>query len=486
MTQTALIFFSTHEPAQNGLTDPGGFLTLSHKSLWMVFIILSGIAIYAGCNQSPPSPQQGATQSAITQTENPAPVFSYRIVQTFPHDRSSFTQGLAIDNGVLYEGTGLNGYSSLRRVDMNTGRVLQQINLAHSYFGEGIAVFQDRIYQLTYQNYQGFIYDKKTFKKLGEFSYPTEGWGLTHDGLHLIMSDGSATLHFMDPFTCKELWHINVFDKSGPVYNLNELEYIKGEIYANVWLTDTIVRIRPQTGQVTGTIDLHGLLPSRDRRPETDVLNGIAYDSGNDRLYVTGKLWPKLFEIQLIASVNYVFDHAGLYLVSLPVVPDNQSVPQLFPNLRTDAVYEWDVSSNRYRNPEKLETGIGYWLSVSTPGSITISGPPLESFDVQLSPGWNLVGAPFNYTDRVFTDPPGAIGREFLGYNSSTNSYFSSQNLFPRMGFWIKAEQPCRLSVEQKFKDGTALKKAAATTQEPTTREMEQPPAPPQILPRTK
>jgi glutaminyl-peptide cyclotransferase len=169
-------------------------------------------------------------------------------------------------------------------------------------FGEGIAIYGDRIIQLTWQSHIGLVYDKTSFELLRTFSYPTEGWGLTHDGARLIMSDGTATLHFLDPETFVEVGQVEVYDVDGPVVRLNELEYIGGEIYANIWQTDRIVRIDPQTGQVLGWVDLSGLLSPEDRQQPVDVLNGIAYDPASDRLFVTGKLWPKLFEIELVAA----------------------------------------------------------------------------------------------------------------------------------------------------------------------------------------
>lgn len=232
------------------------------------------------------------------------PHYTYRIVNSYPHDRGAFTQGLvfARENGVdiLYEGTGLNGRSSLRRVVLQTGEILQQYDLPEQYFGEGIATYGNEIVQLTWQSNVGFVYDKDTFALLEEFHYPTEGWGITHDGQRFIMSDGTATLHFLDLNTLEEIGRVEVRDENGPLTRLNELEYIEGEVYANVWQTDRIARISPQSGHVVGWIDLAGLLSEEDRQEPVNVLNGIAYDAENERLFVTGKLWPKLFEIELI------------------------------------------------------------------------------------------------------------------------------------------------------------------------------------------
>jgi len=253
---------------------------------------------------TPPTSTQTADPSTFPTATTPVPIsrhYTYRIINSYPHDPEAFTQGLVFTDGVLYEGTGLRGNSSLRKVDLETGEVLQQIALTDEFFGEGIVVYEDRIVQLTWQSHVAFIYDKQTFERLGEFTYPTEGWGITSNGERLIMSDGSATLHFLDPETFKETGTIEATDENGPVTRLNELEYIEGLIYANVWMTDTIVIIDPDTGSVTSKIDLTGLL---DRKAyagqQIDVLNGIAYDSEHDRLFVTGKLWPRLFEIDLV------------------------------------------------------------------------------------------------------------------------------------------------------------------------------------------
>jgi uncharacterized repeat protein (TIGR01451 family) len=227
--------------------------------------------------------------------------YTYTIVSAYPHDPDAFTQGLVYEDGVLYEGTGLRGRSTLRRVVLETGEVLQSYDLPSEYFGEGITIYGDRIIQLTWQSRVGFVYDKASFELLQEFTYPTEGWGMTYDGERLIMSDGTSTLYFWDPETLEEVGQVDVYDESGPVVKLNELEYIQGEVYANIWLTDSIAKIDPQTGRVTGWIDLTGLLDPGSVTQPVNVLNGIAYDPQNDRLFVTGKLWPALFEIDLVA-----------------------------------------------------------------------------------------------------------------------------------------------------------------------------------------
>jgi glutamine cyclotransferase len=244
------------------------------------------------------------------------PVYTYRIINTYPHDPCAFTQGLVFENGFLYEGTGLYGKSTLRKVELETGDVIQIHELSSEYFGEGVAIHQDRIFQLTYLSHKGFIYDKDKFTVLKEFTYTTEGWGLTYDGESLIMSDGTSTLSFRDPETFEEIHKITVYDNYGEVTRLNELEYINGEIYANIWQTDYIARISPQTGRVLGWIDLKGLL-DLDYKGYTDILNGIAYDAEHDRLFVTGKLWPYLFEIELIILPSDLKPGKGSSFVAL-------------------------------------------------------------------------------------------------------------------------------------------------------------------------
>ena len=229
----------------------------------------------------------------------PIPTYTYEVVHVYPHDRSAFTQGLIFLNGFFYEGTGLNGHSSVRKVKIETGEVLQQITVPSQYFGEGLTDWGPGLIELTWKAGEGFVYDLFSFRKVREFKYTGEGWGLTHDHASLIMSDGSAYLRFWDPGTFREKRRLLVKDGSHPVENLNELEYVKGEIYANIWQTERIARISPATGAVAGWIDLSGLLSDADRAQPVDVLNGIAYDAAHDRLFVTGKLWPKLFEIRL-------------------------------------------------------------------------------------------------------------------------------------------------------------------------------------------
>jgi len=230
----------------------------------------------------------------------PAPVDGYEVVHTFPHDPNAFTQGLAFVDGHLYESTGRQGHSSLRMVDPATGWVLKEYDLPKQYFGEGLTDWGDTLVQLTWTSGIAFEYDRSTFTVRRTFHYKGEGWGLTHDSTSLILSDGSATLRFLDPGSFREIRKLNVRDESNrPISNLNELEYVHGEIYANIWHEDRIARISPRTGRVVGWIDLSGLLKPGEVSDEEAVLNGIAYDAKSDRLFVSGKLWPKLFEIKV-------------------------------------------------------------------------------------------------------------------------------------------------------------------------------------------
>jgi glutamine cyclotransferase len=227
------------------------------------------------------------------------PTYAYEVVNTYPHDPSAFTQGLTFDGGTLLESTGLEGRSTLRRVELQTGQVLQKVDVPRFYFAEGMTLFGGKIYQLTWKAEKGFIYDPQTFQKTGEFTYTGEGWGLTHDADSLILSDGTNQLRFIDPNTFKVKRAISVLDGGRPLEEINELEYVRGEILANVWHDNRIARIDPQTGHINGWVDLSGLLKPGEVTDEEAVLNGIAYDEQGDRLFVTGKLWPKLFEIRL-------------------------------------------------------------------------------------------------------------------------------------------------------------------------------------------
>jgi len=232
-------------------------------------------------------------------------LYTYRVVSVFPHDPTAFTEGLFYEDGLFYEGTGNKGASTLRRIDAATGVVQQSHQLADEFFGEGIVAFGDKIYQLTWQEHTGFVYDKATFSELARFQYPSEGWGMTHDGQRLIVSDGTATLQFWDPTTLQQTGTVVATLFGFPVSRLNELEYIGGEVFANVWQTNLIMRINPSDGQVTGVIDLTGLLDyAPPATTPVDVLNGIAYDAATGRIFVTGKYWPALFEIELVEVTN--------------------------------------------------------------------------------------------------------------------------------------------------------------------------------------
>ena len=238
--------------------------------------------------------------STIAQPLGSGPNDSYQIVHTYPHDSEAFTQGLIFVDGHMYESTGLNGRSSIRMVDVSTGRVLQKYDLPAEYFGEGLTDWGSNLIQLTWRAHKGFVYDRFSFSLRRTFQYTGEGWGLTHDGRQLIMSDGTAYLRFLDPKSFRETRRVHVTDETGhAVEDLNELEYIHGEIYANIWQTDKIVRISPRTGKILGWIDLDGIIDKHELESSGAVLNGIAYDSTADRLFVTGKLWPKLFEIRV-------------------------------------------------------------------------------------------------------------------------------------------------------------------------------------------
>jgi len=260
---------------------------------------------FAGEPSPAASPQAAAAPAPAFGAARPStPIYTCRIINTYPHDPQAFTQGLVFDNGILYESTGLLGRSSVRKVDLKTGVVVQIHRLPAQLFGEGITVFGERLIQLTWQSGVGLVYDKRSFRLLDEFRYPGEGWGLTHDGKRLIMSDGTATLRFLHPDTYGEVGRITVFDGHGPVAGLNELEYVRGEVYANVWPTSRIVRIDPATGRILAWLDLETLSRRNAAFNPDAVLNGIAYDPRGDRLFVTGKLWPNLCEIKVVPSAK--------------------------------------------------------------------------------------------------------------------------------------------------------------------------------------
>jgi glutaminyl-peptide cyclotransferase len=242
-------------------------------------------------NDVPPTPA----------TLNSIPTYTYQVLHVYPHDPAAFTQGLFYLNGFLYESTGLEGRSTVRKVRLETGEVLQKVDIPPSLFGEGITAWGNRLLSLTWKDHFGFVFDLNTFAVEQRYSYEGEGWGLTHDDKEIILSDGTADLRFLDPQNLLETHRVHVTADGKPIDQLNEIEWIKGEVFANIWQTDRIVRINPRTGKVVGWIDLTGLLASADQSPRPhDVLNGIAYDAATDRLFVTGKLWSKLFEIRLV------------------------------------------------------------------------------------------------------------------------------------------------------------------------------------------
>jgi glutaminyl-peptide cyclotransferase len=245
-----------------------------------------------------------ASVAAPAPARPPLPVEAdgYQILHTYPHDPHAFTQGLIYVDGHLYESTGLNGRSSVRMVDLLSGQVRQRRDLEEKYFGEGLTDWGSTLVQLTWTSHQAFVYDRFSFSLERTFSYEGEGWGLTHDEAHLILSDGTSYLRFVDPNSFRVMRRLKVVDESGRgVDKLNELEYVRGEIYANIWQTDEIVRISPATGKILGRIDLAGIIDKRELTESGAVLNGIAYDRRGERLFVTGKLWPKLFEIKIVA-----------------------------------------------------------------------------------------------------------------------------------------------------------------------------------------
>ena len=259
----------------------------------LLVLALSLISLQCNAGPNSDSPTNRTPENAVVMR------YGYEIVNMWPHDSGAFTQGLIFVDGKLYEGTGQEGRSSLREVDLQTGKVLKQVDVPEPYFGEGITLLNGKIYQLTWQHQVGFIYDAQKFEQVGKFNYDGEGWGLTTDGHLLILSDGSNRLRFIDPDSFRVTRTIAVFDGGTPVKELNELEYVNGEIYANIWHDQRIATIDPRSGRVTGWIDLTGLLQPGDVHDEEAVLNGIAYDKAGGRLFVTGKLWPRIFEIKI-------------------------------------------------------------------------------------------------------------------------------------------------------------------------------------------
>ncbi|MFO1039564.1 MAG: glutaminyl-peptide cyclotransferase [Geminicoccaceae bacterium] len=279
------------------------------SAAWSVGRIVAASFALLSCTTPPPPAAPAIDQAYYTQVtpervrgQTAIPVYGYRVVRTYPHDASSYTEGLVMSDGLLYEGTGLYGRSKLRKLELQSGRVIEELDLAPKYFGEGVTVLGDKVFQLTYLSNDGFVYDKATFAKRRDFHYADQGWGLTTDGHDLIRSNGSAAIQFVDPATLEPKRYVIVSDNTGPVGFLNELEYVDGSIYANVWQTHFIVRIDPSDGKITGWIDLTGINPDPAVLKYPDVLNGIAYKSDTDHLLVTGKRWPSIFEIEMVPS----------------------------------------------------------------------------------------------------------------------------------------------------------------------------------------
>ena len=269
-------------------------MSLAAKGLNPIATLLLCLTLLSGCNSA-----DGNHASPATPPNAPVPKYGYQIANIYPHDSNAFTQGLILLDGKLLESTGQEGASTLRLVELGTGKILKKVDVPIPYFAEGLTVLNGKLYQLTWQQGVGFIYDLQTFDKIGQFNYEGEGWGLTTDGQSLILSDGTSRIRFIDPSSFRVTRTISVTDNKTPVAELNELEFVKGEIYANIWHDDRIAVIDPQTGRVKAWIDLRGLIPENELSDPEAVLNGIAYDQANDKLFVTGKLWPRLFEIKV-------------------------------------------------------------------------------------------------------------------------------------------------------------------------------------------
>lgn len=266
------------------------------------FLPLASITLLLfSCNTNSPNDNNNDTATSNNTIAPPANI-NYNIVATYPHDTSSYTQGLIWKDNTLYEGTGLEGHSKLMKIDIKNGKPIESVSLDPSEFGEGITLLNNRIYQLTWQNHKVYVYDAKTLKKIKELSWEHDGWGLTNNGTDLIVSTGESNLYFVDPETFKIKKVVGVSDNNGPVGNINELEYINGVVYANIYLSDYIIKIDPSTGHILGKIDLSGLLAKAGKNVNTEegyVLNGIAYDSTKNAMYITGKKWPLLFEMKV-------------------------------------------------------------------------------------------------------------------------------------------------------------------------------------------
>lgn len=271
--------------------------SLNERRTYHFLLILLLLVGVGSCKKEVQTPPHQTVNPPQPTTEVPS--YTYEVVNTYPHDPNAFTQGLQVVGDHFIEGTGLEGKSDLRKVEIKTGKVLKSVKLADYYFGEGITVLNGKIYQLTYTSGIGFVYDLNTFAKIDSFRYQGDGWGLTNDGTHLIMSNGTDKIMFLDPSNEQIISTITVKEGVYSIHQINELEYINGEIYANIWQTDRIIRIDPKTGAVNSSIELQGILPATEHTMKTDVLNGIAYDAKGDRIFVTGKYWPKVFEIKL-------------------------------------------------------------------------------------------------------------------------------------------------------------------------------------------
>jgi len=267
------------------------------RKILFIVLIVSIAIIFLYFNLNPYEPPK-LISSINSNKSSQIQVNGYKIVNTYPHDQDAYTQGLVFDKGFLYEGTGLYGKSTLRKVELNTGKIIKIHKLPDEIFGEGITIYNNKIIQLTWRSNIIYLYDKETFELLEVFTYHSEGWGITHNGTSLIISNGSSTLNILDPENFRKIGEIDVFDNNGPISRINELEYIQGEIYANIWTTDRIARINPDSGQVIGWIELKNLMPKIPTNKDA-ILNGIAYDENNDRLFITGKLYPTIFEIEL-------------------------------------------------------------------------------------------------------------------------------------------------------------------------------------------
>jgi glutamine cyclotransferase len=293
----------TKNPRHQKNKVPADRKSLSKKFFVIAIVVLASSALLAYLSfraepSEPPASSVTDQAPAPTQSQS-AQKTSYEVVNSYPHDPTAFLQGLVWSDGGFYESTGLYGESTLRRVEFPSGRVLKKINLSPDLFGEGVALVDDHLVQLTWQERRGLVYDRDTFRLVREFAYNVEGWGITFDGTNLIMSDGSSTLTYLDPRAYQPVKKLNVTMNGRPIMQLNELEFIEGEIWSNVWQSDMILRIDPHTGKVTSFLDMRGVLPREFRTGHEDVLNGIAYDAAQKRIFISGKKWPRVIEIKV-------------------------------------------------------------------------------------------------------------------------------------------------------------------------------------------